>query len=320
MHSAQIRVEKSMDAMGSAFSIVLYSDDSAKMERAIDAAFSEVDRVEALLSNFQPESEWSLVNRQAVNQPVRVSAELFALLCRCLEYSRRSDGAFDISVGPLVKAWGFHRHDGAVPRPDESVLAHSRVGYGFMHLDSVSQTVRLERPGMEIDPGGIGKGYAVDRVVSILRGRGFHTALIAASRSTIYGMGAPPSERRGWPVMLRNPANPAKPAGEVFLKDMSVSTSGSGENSFAREDRVYSHIIDPRSGEPADDVLVAVLAPQAMDSEAWTKPCLLNGPAWAARNPIDGGRVLYFERAARLAPRTCSANSSAALTSAHIFG
>ena len=306
--------------MGSTFSIVLYGDDAAEMEWAIDAAFDEVDRVESLLSNFKAESEWSRMNRQAAEKPVRVSAELFALLSRCLEYSRRSDGAFDISVGPLVKAWGFHHHDGAVPLRQRSVAAHSLVSYLLVHLDPVSQTVHYERPGVELDPGGIGKGYAVDRVVSILRARGFHTALIAASRSTIYGMGAPPSEPRGWPVALRNPAYSAQSGGEVFLKDMSVSTSGSGENSFAQGDRVYSHVIDPRNGEPADDVTVAVLAQQAIDSEAWTKPCLLNGPSWAAHNPIQGGRVLYYERAARLAARTSSANSSAALTSDHIFG
>ena len=288
-----------MDAMGSTYSIVLYGEDPNEMQQAVDASFDEIERLESMLSHYRPDSEWSHVNRHAADGPVRISQELFDLLWQCLEYSRLSDGTFDITVGPLVKTWGFHRDAGTIPQPGAAAAAHAQVGYGLVHLDPACLAVQFEQPAVQLDPGGIGKGYAVDRVASFLRARGFTTALIAASRSTIYGMGAPPAEPRGWPVKVRHPARPAQVLAEVFLKDMSLSASGAGENSFAAEGRVYSHVIDPRSGQPADDIMVAVLAPRAMDSEAWTKPCLLNGSSWRPSRATEDVRFFYFENPAK---------------------
>ncbi len=123
-----LRLEKSADAMGSTYSIAVYGTDRVKMEAAIDAAFDEVRRLDGLLSNYKPESEWSEVNRDAAQKPVKVSAELFQLLEDCLRYSRESDGAFDITVGPLMKVWGFYKGSGHLPHRPEIQAAHGQGG------------------------------------------------------------------------------------------------------------------------------------------------------------------------------------------------
>src|SRR5215471_527190 len=124
-----LRLEKSADAMGATYSIALYGYDRVKMEAAADAAFDEVRRLDDLLSNYKPASEWSQVNRNAATHPVKVSPELFGLIQACLEYSRQSEGAFDITVGPLMKVWGFYKGSGHLPHRPEVTAALAKVGY-----------------------------------------------------------------------------------------------------------------------------------------------------------------------------------------------
>jgi len=291
-----LRLEKSADAMGSTYSIALYGNDRIRMEAAADAAFDEVRRLDDLLSNYKPESEWSEVNRHAAEKPMKVSPELFSLLSACVEYSRESEGAFDISVGPLMKVWGFYKGSGHLPHRPEVLAALTKVGYQHIHLDRAAQTVWFDRPGVELDPGGIGKGYAVDRMVDILKRNGVEIALVAGSGSSIYGMGAPPNEPQGWRVDIRDPRDPKKTSAEVFLKDMSMSTSGSYEKFFRAEGRTYAHIMDPRTGYPAQgSVSVSVIAPRTIDSEAWAKPYFVNGRHWAARHKPKEFRVYFCE-------------------------
>jgi len=258
-----LRLEMSADAMGSTYSIALYGSDRVKMEAAIDAAFDEVRRLDELLSNYLPGSQWSEVNRNAAMKPVKVSPELFQILSECVEYSRESEGAFDITVGPLMKVWGFYKGTGHLPHKPEIVAALAKVGYRHIVLDKAAQTVRFDRPGVELDPGGIGKGYAVDRMAEVLRKNGVRTALIAGSGSSIYGMGAPPDEPKGWPVKIKDPWDNRRTREEVWLKDMSMSTSGSYEKFFRAEGKIYAHIMDPRTGYPAQgSVSVSVIAPR----------------------------------------------------------
>jgi thiamine biosynthesis lipoprotein len=291
-----LRLEKSGEAMGSTYTIELYGSDRVRMEAAADAAFDEARRLDELLSNYKPDSEWSQVNRHAAERPVKVSSELFQLLSACLGYSRESEGAFDISVGPLMKVWGFYKGTGHLPHRAEVQAAMSRVGYQHLHLDAAAQTVWFDHSGVELDPGGIGKGYAVDRMVDVLRQKGFHTALVAGSGSSIYGMGAPPSEPRGWRIEIKNPWNTGQTSAEVFLKDMSMSTSGSYEKFFRAEGKVYAHIMDPRTGYPArGSVAVSVVSPRTIDSEAWAKPYFVNGRQWAARHKPKDFRVFFCE-------------------------
>jgi thiamine biosynthesis lipoprotein len=291
-----LRLDENGDAMGATFSIVLYGHDRAEMEAAVNAAFAEVARLDAMLSNYRAESEWSQVNRRAAEEPVKVSAELFQLLCSCMVYSRESEGAFDISVGPLKKLWGFYKDFGRLLSPAEVAAVLPKVGYHHVHLDADKQTVRFDHTGVELDPGGLGKGYAVDRMADVLRHRGFPIALVAGSASTIYGMGAPPTEPKGWRVGIKDPHKPRQTVAEVFLKDMSLSTSGSYEKFFRAEGRIYGHIMDPRTGYPARaSGSVSVVAPRAIDSEAWAKPYFLNGRQWVEKHKPEGFRVFFCE-------------------------
>jgi thiamine biosynthesis lipoprotein len=255
-----------------------------------------------MLSNYLPASEWSRMNRTAGLRPLRLSAELFQLISDCMKYSQQSAGAFDITVGPLMKVWGFYRGEGGLPQRAEIRNALARTGYRHVRLDPAAQTIRFDQTGVELDPGGIGKGYAVDRMVEVLKGNGVEIALVSAAGSSIYGLGAPPDEPRGWRVTIRAPGNAKQSAAEVFLKNTSLSTSGSYEKFFWAEGRRYSHIMDPRTGYPAQGASsVSVLAPRTTDSEAWAKPYFINGRAWTAAHKPGGFSVFFCDDTTRKA-------------------
>ncbi len=291
-----MRLEESAFVMGANFTIVLYGYDQSGMRRSIDAAFLEARRLDAMLSIYRPASELCEVNRSAARRGVRISRELFRLLSDCLEYSRRSDGSFDVSVGSLVKAWGFHEGTGDRPSATRVEAARVKVGYQYILLDAEAHTVRFDKPGLEINLGGIGKGYAVDRMVDVLKRCGSDSALVAASGSSIYGLGSPPSFPAGWPVDIRHPETPLKVVGTIYLRDLSMSTSGGCDKYILAGGRKYTHILDPRTGCPVQSAgSVSVTAPRTQDSEAWTKPCFINGRLWAARHKPDNCRVFFCE-------------------------
>lgn len=290
-----LRIEDSLDAMGTTYSVVAYGEDRHKLMAAVEEAFEEVRRLDGMLSNYRPESEWSRVNREAAKGPVRISSELFELLAACQDYSRRSEGTFDITVGPLMKLWGFYKGSGRLPHRAEVRGVLARVGYGKVQLDPAASTVKYRRDGMEMDPGGIGKGYTVDRVVAVLKQHGIGRALVSAGGSSVYALGAPPKEQ-GWKLKIRNPKNRLQTVEEVTLSDSSMSTSGNYEKFFRAQGRLYSHIMDPRTGFPAQGMLsVSVIAPSTLDSEAWTKPVYILGRRWAAQHVPKGFRVYLCE-------------------------
>lgn len=286
-----LRLEASVDAMGGVFSVVLYGADRTALELAAEQAFEEVRRLDRMMSNYRQASEWSRVNREAADHPVPVSEELFTLLARCQEYSRLSGGAFDITVGPLMKVWGFYKGSGKLPHRAEIRGAMSRVGYQKVVLDQGARTIRFTGGGVEIDPGGIGKGYAVGRMAEVLRQNGVRSALISGSGSSMYAIGAPPGQK-GWRVEIVHPRDEKRTVAELILRDESMATSGDYHKFFRAEGRIYSHIMDPRTGYPAAGMLsVSVIAPQAIDSEAWTKPVFIRGAKWAAQNLPKGLRA-----------------------------
>jgi thiamine biosynthesis lipoprotein len=292
-----LRIEGSLDAMGTAYTLVLYDEDRQRLETALEDAFEEVRRLDALLSNYRQNSEWSKANRLAAAQPVVLSAELFSLLAACQEYSALSEGAFDITVGPLMKVWGFYKGSGRLPHRAEVRTALRNVGYRNLELNPAGSTLRFRRPGVEMDPGGIGKGYAVDRVVKVLQERGIRSALVSAGGSTIFGLGHPPQDA-AWKIAIRDPKNKRLTVEQLELRDQSMSTSGTYEKFFRAGGRTYSHIMDPRTGWPAEGMLsVSVVAPRAIDSEAWTKPVFINGRRWAASHLPAGFRALVCEDA-----------------------
>ncbi len=290
-----LRSEGSVDAMGTGFSIVAYGEDRSRLQSAIAQGLEEARRLDHLLSNYQPDSEWSEVNRYAADRPVIVSKELFDLLSACLDYSRQSEGAFDITVGPLMRTWGFYKGSGHLPHRAEVRGALDLIGYRNLVLDPASHSVRFAKRGLEIDPGGIGKGYAVDRIAQILKDNGLRHALVSGGGSSIYAIGAPPGEK-GWKVDIKNPKDPRQSIESVYLKDQSMSTSGSYEKFFYAEGKLYSHIMDPRTGFPAQGMLsTSVIAPKTIDSEAWTKPYYILGPQWTARHKQKDFRVFFCE-------------------------
>ena len=255
----QLRYEDSRISMACAYSIVAYGEDESKLAAAVTAAFDEVDRIDRLMSHYKPDSPLSKLNRAAASQAVKVEPELFDFIAECLRYSRESDGAFDVTVGPLLKAWGFFRGEGRMPTTAELAEARAKVGWQHVTLNQQEKTIRFDRAGVELDLGGIAKGYAVDKAVEVLKQHGISRALVSACGSTIYGLGAPPGET-AWSVKLRDPVSSQKTAMTVRLKDRALSVSGSYEKFFELGGKRYSHIFDPITGWPVQGVLsVAVL-------------------------------------------------------------
>lgn len=289
-------IERFAEAMGTTYSISVYASDSKQSDDAIEAAFSEVRRLDAMLSNYKADSELSTLNRKAASGPVKVSPELFQLLQICFHLSRESAGAFDITVGPLMKLWGFYRGEGHVPDPEAIAHVLEHVGYRNVVLDAEQGTVRFLKAGMELDPGGVGKGYAIDRMAAILAGRGIRSALLSAGGSSIYAIGAPPDQPEGWRISIQDPLDSSKSVATVFLKDDSLSTSGGYEKFFEADGKTYSHIMDPRTGYPVKGILaVSVVCPRTLDSEIWAKPFYVLGRAWTQEHLPQGFQVFLCE-------------------------
>jgi len=290
------RAEGSVDTMGSTFTVVAYGEDRDQLQSAVQSALEEARRLDQLLSNYRPESEWSQVNREAADHPVHVSPELFNLLAACVEYSRQSEGTFDITVGPLMKIWGFYKGSGHLPHRAEVRGALDNVGYQGIILDAKNQTVKFARKGLEMDPGGIGKGYAVDKLADVLKENGIRSALISGGGSSIYAIGNPPTDPQGWKVNIKDPRNTSKSVASVYLKDNSMSTSGSYEKFFYAEGKLWSHIMDPRSGYPSMGMLsVSIVTPRTIDSEAWCKPYYILGRDWTQKHKPRNFRVFMCE-------------------------
>jgi FAD:protein FMN transferase len=279
--------------MGTVFTVEMYGPDRVQLTRAGDRALDEASRIDHLLSNYLPDSELSHVNRDAARAPVKVSQELFDLLTTCVVVSRESEGTFDITVGPLMKVWGFFKDSGHLPSAQAVRDSLRKVGYQNIELNRANRSVHFKQAGVELDPGGVGKGYAVDRMAAVLRQEGVHSALISGGGSSIFGLGTPPSDSRGWPIHISDPRNEKKTAADVYLKDRSLSTSGSYEKFFWADGKVYSHIMDPRNGYPAQGMLaVSVLSSRTLDSEIWAKPYFILGLDWTRLHKPAGFRVL----------------------------
>jgi FAD:protein FMN transferase len=291
-----LRIERSAPAMGTTYTIDIYGRNTGVMQAAAEGALEEAGRIDRMLSNYRPESELTRVNEHAADQPVKISRELFDLLTTCIEYSRASQGAFDITVGPLMKVWGFYKDSGRLPDRAEVRAALGQIGYRNIELNPASHTIRFARQGVSLDPGGVGKGYAVDKMVEVLRKSGIACALVSGGGSSIYGMGAPPDNPKGWYVRVRDPKDEKKTAAEVYLRDESISTSGNYEKFFWTGGKLYSHIMDPRTGFPAEGMLaVSVVAPKTLDSEVWAKPYYILGRDWTREHKPRAFQVFLCE-------------------------
>jgi thiamine biosynthesis lipoprotein len=258
-------------AMGTDYTLYIYAADATAADREAECVFEIVDRIDELLSNYKPESELSRINREAGQHAVTTDPETFRFLQQSLGWSARSDGAFDVTVGRLMKVWGFFRSSGRVPSDAELEQVRAATGWRHVVLDAATRTVRFTSPDVELDPGGIGKGFAVDAAVEALRADAVGAALLSAGSSTIYALGAPPG-RAGWQVQIpdpqhRVPEGVAEPS--VVLRDTSLSTANCTEKHFEAAGHQYCHIMDPRTLRPAEGMVQAtVIARSATDSDA----------------------------------------------------
>jgi FAD:protein FMN transferase len=283
-------------SMACVYAIDAYGPDAAALPRVLEEAFDEVDRIDRLMSHYKADSPLSRVNRDAGRHPVVVEAELFDFIAEAMRYNRESEGAFDITVGPLMKAWGFFGGEGRLPADDELATARRHVGGAHVVVNRADKTIAFDEPGVELDLGGIAKGYAVDRVVGLLRARRIAAGLVSAGGSTIYGLGAPPG-RKGWDVAIQDPVDSRKTALTVALKDRAVSVAGRSEKSFESGGVSYSHIMDPRTGRPAQGVLsVAVPLAASTAGDALDDAFFVMGPDRSRPylNSLSGTEVFFF--------------------------
>jgi len=270
----EVLVHKTKYAMGTVFEIAAYDSSPERASRAIDDAFAEVVRLDSVLSDYNPDSELSRLNRTAHFQRQRVSPDLYRVIEQSVQYSRISDGEFDITVAPLVDLWkAALRGDGAVNSREEEKLRDC-VGYEKIEL-TPPDTVEFRSPCMRIDVGSIGKGYAVDRATGVLRAAGIHDALVDAGQSSIYAMGSPPG-KTAWEVRLRDPSGHVNAS--VMLRENSVSTSEQTPASLLGNSGA-GHIIDPANGKPLETkYALSVVAKTATASDALSTTLLLEGP------------------------------------------
>ncbi len=265
-------------AMGTEYSLYLYAPSREQAAAIARPVFEEVDRVDGLLSNYRPGSELSRINREAFQHDVTTDPEMFGFLETCLAWSERSRGAFDISVGKLMKAWKFFGASGGVPSQEELAAARADVGWEKIRLDRGQRTVRFLAAGIELDPGGVGKGYAVDRAVRILRAKQAPAALLSAGSSTIYALGAPPGEA-GWKVRVPFAGAGEDPISTVILRDTSLSTANLSEKNFVHDGHFYGAIMDPRTLRPVEGMAqVTAISPSATDSDALSNALFVSGP------------------------------------------
>ena len=238
--------------MGCEFEIVLWGRDREFLIAAAEEAFEEVTRLEEQLSVFIPTSEISYINAVAASEPVRVEPRLFRLLQTCLRISDETAGAFDIATGALVKLWA-----NAVRTPDDEQLrsALDSCGYSNVILNEGNRAIRFAVKGLTLNLGAIGKGYAASRVVEVLVDRGIENALVAAGISSIYALGSAPDDD-AWTVGIRHPVKRDERLTSVRLGNRAISTSGSHERFVELDGRRHSHIVDPRTGRPADQLLL----------------------------------------------------------------
>jgi len=278
------RFHQTHPAMGTIFTIDLYAPSEAQAETAMNSAFNEIDRLEALLSNYRPSSELSRISREAGSGPVVTDPETFRFLTRSVYWSRVSGGAFDITVGPLLRAWGFFFHQGHVPPQAQLDALKDKIGWRHIALDPATRSVSFtQHQPMELDPGSIGKGFAVESVEKLLRAQGVTSALIDAGGSTLYAIGAIPGTA-GWPVDVPDPQHPGKIAGTVELKDTSLSTGACTQKFFIQNGHRYCHIFDPRTERPVEGVLqTTVIDPSATDSDALSTVVFVLNPAASQR-------------------------------------
>jgi thiamine biosynthesis lipoprotein len=266
-------VDRTEAIMGTRIYVQVWAEDPAKGNEAIDAVMADMRRIDDLMSHYKPDSQLSRINQLGNQQPVQVDKELFDLIKLSTYYSQITEGAFDITYASVGYMYDYPKH--VHPTEAQIKSALPSVNWRNILFDEGHHTIRFEHPGMRIDLGGIGKGYAVDRGIDILKARGVQHAVVTAGGDTrILGdhMGRP------WLVAIRHPDDPNKVVTRIPLSDTAMSTSGDYERYFDEDGVRYHHIIDPHTGHSANKVRSAtILAPTATETDGLSKTAFVLG-------------------------------------------
>ena len=247
-------VALALEAMATRFELILRGSDVVRLRAIGEEALREIEEAEARLSRHRPASEVAWINARAGGLPVRVDARVFRLIQECAGISHKTDGAFDPSVGPLLRAWGFVGGSGHRPEGGELASARGLVGMRDVELDASASTVRLPRAGMELDLGGVGKGWALDRAAAVLEEHGIENALLHGGTSSVHVLGRA-TDGTPWRIGWRIPGE-VEPR-VLELNQPAVSISAPHGRCFTADGRLYGHVLDPRTGEPAQGVASA---------------------------------------------------------------
>jgi thiamine biosynthesis lipoprotein len=265
--------------MGVPFRIVLYAPDETKAQSAATAAFARIQKLNDILSDYDPDSELSKLSQTSgQGQVVKVSDDLWQVLQRAQTLAERSEGAFDITVGPLVSLWRKARREKQLPNPERLAEARAAVGFQRIRLDARHRTVELSTPRMRLDLGGIAKGYAVDEALGILRAQGIRRALVSGGGDM--AVSDPPPGQKGWrievaPLDVTN----APPRRFVSLARAGLATSGDVFQHLEIDGRRYSHIIDPRTGLGLiDHSLITIIARDCTTADGLATAVSVLGP------------------------------------------
>jgi thiamine biosynthesis lipoprotein len=269
--------------MGTLFTLTLYAANEAAATTAAGAAAARIEELSRTMTDYDPESELMRLSRSPTSQPVPLSADLFAILQQSQQFAQLSSGAFDITVGPYVRHWRRARRTGQLPSPEVLARAAESVGWQKLRLDAAARTATLLAPNMQLDLGGIAKGWAADAALATLRQHGCPRAMVAASGDI--AVGDPPPGTKGWRVGVGIPgAADTRTARELLLANAALSTSGDTEQFVEIGGTRYSHILDPRTGLGlTNHVQASVIAPCAAQTDPLaTAVCVLGWRAGLA--------------------------------------
>ena len=276
---ADSRFEYQQPEMGLPFRIVLYAKDKTTADNAATAAYKRIEQLNDLMSDYDATSELSQLSATSgTGKTVKVSNDLWVVLTRAQKLAERSNGAFDITVGPCVKLWRIARREHKMPDPDRLAKARESVGYKYVRLNEKTRSVELLKPGMSLDLGGIAKGYAVDEAMKVLVAHGIESALVSGGGDMV--VSDPPPGKKAWRIELAPLDAPnAPPTRYVLLNHRALATSGDLFQRLEIDGKRYSHIVDPRTGIGlTDHSLVLVIAQDCMTADSSTKVASVLGP------------------------------------------
>jgi thiamine biosynthesis lipoprotein len=279
--SLQGRTREYRYLMGASVEVEAYGADEPTRRAAIEESFAAMTEIDRLMSNYRDDSELAQVNRLAAEHPVPLSDPLFSVLDAAQRVSRESGGAFDVTVGPIVKLWGFHDKKPHMPTAAELDRVRPLVDYRKLNLDTDVRTARFARPGMEIDLGGIAKGFAVEVAANVLRRRGLGGFIDAGGNQ--YLLGTPPGKTR-WTIGIKDPDRPDRLLGVIDTAETSVSTSADYATFIEIDGRKYGHVIDPHTLRPSSAALsVTILSRDGTLADAMSKAAFVLGPSTGLR-------------------------------------